>query len=187
MGRWEPDARGRLRQAAITLYATRGFEDTTVADIAEAAGVTERTFFRHFPDKREVLFAGSERLLELAVAAVDAAPSGVPLLDLMVLAVEAAGGGLPEDRDYARLRAAVVAANTSLQERELLKMWMLGTSLREALEKRGVEQAAAGVAATTAVSVFSLAFDRWVGDDETRPYAEIASDYWARVRFEPAP
>ena len=74
MGRWEPNARGRLEQAAMELYLERGFDQTTVAEIAERAGLTERTFFRHFADKREVLFAGAGALQELLVSAVAGAP-----------------------------------------------------------------------------------------------------------------
>src|SRR5271157_1533904 len=91
MARWEPDARGRLMNAAFELYGARGFEQTTVAEIAEQAGLTERTFFRHFADKREVLFAGAEALQELLVSTVAKAPAGLAPIDAATAGIEAAG------------------------------------------------------------------------------------------------
>src|SRR3954463_2816835 len=109
MSRWEPDARGRLAQAAMELYRERGYERTTVAAIAERAGVTERTFFRHFADKREVLFGGS--LQELMVgAAAGAAPEARPI-EVVSAALDLAAAMLEQRRDHARRRQAVVSAN----------------------------------------------------------------------------
>ncbi|WP_314148768.1 helix-turn-helix domain-containing protein, partial [uncultured Leifsonia sp.] len=124
VGRWTPDAQGRLRQAALSLYRERGFEQTTVADIAERAGVTERTFFRHFADKREVLFAGSEQLQEAVVAAILAAPADASPFAAAAAGVAAAGRAIQENDvdDFPRQRAGVIAATPSLQERELLKL-----------------------------------------------------------------
>src|SRR5271154_5828231 len=96
MARWEPDARGRLVQAAMELYSERGFEQTTVAEIAERAGLTERTFFRHFADKREVLFAGADALQELVVSAVAGAPESAAPIDAAVAGVQAAAALLQE-------------------------------------------------------------------------------------------
>ena len=126
MGRWEPNARGRLEQAALELYVERGYEQTTVAEIAERAGLTERTFFRHFADKREVLFAGAGALQELLVTAVVGAPDAVAPLEAVAAALEAAGALLQERREYSRRRQSVIDANPALQERELIK---LGTRL----------------------------------------------------------
>src|SRR5579862_8133253 len=104
MGRWEPDSRGRLEQAALALYGERGFENTTVADIAARAGLTERTFFRYFADKREVLFGGAGALQQLLVDAVASAPDSVAPIDAMALALEAAGEFLQQRRDFSRQR-----------------------------------------------------------------------------------
>ena len=107
MGRWEPNARGRLEQAALDLYSERGFEQTTVTEIATRAGLTERTFFRHFTDKREVLFAGAGLLQELLVSTLaDTADSVVPI-DAVAGALEVAGARLQERREYARKRQGV--------------------------------------------------------------------------------
>src|ERR1700678_875792 len=110
MGRWEPDARGRLMQAAMELYGERGFDNTTVAEIATRAGLTERTFFRHFADKREVLFAGAHLLEELLVDKVADAPDSVAPIDAVGTALEAAGALLQQRREYARQRQAIIAA-----------------------------------------------------------------------------
>src|SRR6516165_9484729 len=107
MSRWEPGARGRLEQAAMELFLERGFEQTTVAEIAGRAGLTERTFFRHFADKREVLFWGQDALRELLVSAVAAAPDSLAPIDAVAAALESAGALLQERGEYARRRQAV--------------------------------------------------------------------------------
>src|ERR1700724_1203764 len=112
MSRWEPDSRGRLEQAALALYGERGFDNTTVADIAVRAGLTERTFFRYFADKREVLFSGAGTLQELLVSAVVSAPDSATPIDAVAAALEGAGALLQERREFARQRQAVIAAST---------------------------------------------------------------------------
>ena len=141
MGRWEPDARGRLEQAALALYGERGFDQTTVAEIARRAGLTERTFFRYFADKREVLFWGAGTLQEFLVDAVASAPDSAAPIDAVAAALEAAGGLLAERREGARQRQAVIAANAELQERELIKLASLASALAGALRQRSVDRA----------------------------------------------
>src|SRR4051812_15767838 len=121
MGRWEPNARGRLARAALELYIERGFEQTTVTEIAERAGLTQRTFFRHYADKREVLFAGSESLKVLIVDTLAAAPGSAAPIEAVAAAIEAAAGMIQEGGDLARLRQTVITANPELRERELVK------------------------------------------------------------------
>src|SRR6202795_5146268 len=111
MGRWKPDARGRLELAALALYGERGFEQTTVAEIAARAGLTERTFFRHFADKREVLFAGAGSLQDLLVSTLASTPDSAAPIDAVAAAIEAAGALFQERREFARQRQAVIAAN----------------------------------------------------------------------------
>ncbi|GAA3800019.1 TetR family transcriptional regulator [Cellulomonas soli] len=149
--------------AALELYAERGFDQTTVQDIAARAGVTERTFFRHFADKREVLFDGSAGLQQTVVDTIAAAPEGTRPLDAVGTAMERAAARLEERRDFARLRASVVAAHPSLHERELLKLAALATAAADALRERGVPALAATLVAETGVTVFRVAFERWVG------------------------
>src|ERR1700751_2610147 len=122
MGRWEPDARGRLGKAAMALYAEQGFEQTTVAEIAARAGLTQRTFFRHFADKREVLFYGQEMLRDLLVNTVASAPPAAAPIDAVADAVVAAGALLQQRREHARQRQIVIDAHPELRERELIKL-----------------------------------------------------------------
>ena len=165
MGRWEPDAQGRLRRAALDLYTERGFEQTTVADIAARVGVTERTFFRYFADKREVLFEGSQRLQDHVVAVISAAPDALSPFDTVAEAVVGLGALLPEV-DYARRRWAAISANSSLQERELLKMSALGAAMAAALRARGVPPSVATLAAESGVTAFRVGYERWIDADE---------------------
>jgi AcrR family transcriptional regulator len=162
MGRWKPDGRGRLEQAAMELYVEQGFEHTTVAEIAERAGLTERTFFRHFADKREVLFSGSERLSELLRERVEAAPKAVTPIEAVSAALEAVGAVLQERREWAKQRQTVITANPELRERELIKLASLAATLREALRKRGVKEPVAGITAEAGIAAFKVAFERWV-------------------------
>src|ERR1700751_1964679 len=140
MSRWEPNARGRLEQAAVELYRERGFEETTVAEIAERAGLTERTFFRHFADKREILFAGGRQLQDLVVSAVASAPDSATPLEAAAAGIEAAGSMLEERRGrvFARRRQDIIAASAELRERELHKLAAMAAGVAEALRGRGV-------------------------------------------------
>jgi AcrR family transcriptional regulator len=172
MGRWEPDARGRLIVAALELYAERGYDDTTVADIAARAGVTERTFFRHFADKREVLFDGAGQLQERVLAAIAAAPADASPFDIMGDAMRRAGEHLDELGEFARRRAAVVASTPSLQERELLKLAALSAASAGALRARGVREPIASLAAELGGAAFKVGFETWT-HDEARPPAPL--------------
>jgi AcrR family transcriptional regulator len=162
MGRWEPNARGRLEQAALELYIERGFEQTTVAEIASRAGLTERTFFRHFADKREVLFWGQGALRELVVGSVASAPDTAAPIDAVAAALEAAGGALQERREHARRRQTVISVNPELQERELIKLASLAAAIAGALRLRGVPDLAASLTAEAGIAVFKIAFEHWV-------------------------
>jgi AcrR family transcriptional regulator len=168
MSRWEPDARGRLEQAALALYGERGFEQTTVAEIAKRAGLTERTFFRYFADKREVLFWGAGTLQEFLVSAVADAPDSAAPIDAVAAALETAGALLQERRESARQRQAVIAANAELQERELIKLAALASALAGALRRRGVTEPAASLAAEAGIAVFKIAFERWISQTGQR-------------------
>src|SRR5580693_2611436 len=140
MSRWQPDARGRLERAAMELYSERGFEQTTVAEIATRAGLTERTFFRHFADKREVLFWGAASLQDLLVATLVATPDSTTPIDAVAVALGAAGAQLQQRPEHARTRHAIIAANPELQERELIKLATLASAMAEALRQRGVSE-----------------------------------------------
>jgi AcrR family transcriptional regulator len=162
MGRWEPNPRGRLAQAAMTLYAEQGFEQTTAAEIAARAGLTERTFFRHFADKREVLFYGADSLQDLLVRAIADAPEAATAMDAVSAALRAAFAVVQEDPQAARLRQAVVSANPELRERELTKLADLAAAMDTALRDRGIPEPAASLAAETAVALFKVTFACWI-------------------------
>jgi AcrR family transcriptional regulator len=176
MTRWEPNGRGRLELAALALYGERGFENTTVAEIAARAGLTERTFFRHFADKREVLFSGADALQELLVSNVAAAPESVAPLDAVGAALEAAGALLEQRREYAGQRAAIIAANTELRERELIKLASLASAIADALRRRGVADPAASLSAEAGIAVFRIAFERWIQETNRRDLPELIRD-----------
>jgi AcrR family transcriptional regulator len=182
MGRWEPNARGRLAKAALTLYAEQGFEQTTAAEIARSAGLTERTFFRHFADKREVLFYGSDAVRDLLVDAVADAPPGAGPMDAVSAALQAVGAMIQETPEPARLRHAVVSANPDLRERELVKHAEFAAAIAGALRDRGLPELAASLAAETGVALYRVTFARWIGDPAQRDLPELLRESMAELR-----
>jgi AcrR family transcriptional regulator len=173
MARWEPDARGRLEKAAMELFQERGYAHTTVGDIAARADLTERTFFRYFADKREVLFSGAKELEQGIVERIAKIPKEVPPLDAVTVAFEAAGAKLEERRDlnYVRARYALVMKHAEIQERELIKLASLAAATTKALHARGVSEPTASLVAEAAIAVFKIGFERWVNDEKPRDLA----------------
>jgi AcrR family transcriptional regulator len=182
MSRWKPDAAGRLAKAAITLFDERGYDATTVADIALVAGLTKRTFFRHFADKREVLFSGSAELRDVWVSAVAGAPAGATPVEAVDHGLDAVAELFSHRHAFARMRARVIAANPELQERDLIKLAKLSEALAEALRARGVSRPAATLAAQTGMTVFHDAFDRWVRQDDPRAMRRLMDASLADLR-----
>src|SRR5580658_7613192 len=168
MARWEPDSRGRLEEAALALFGEHGFENTTVADIAARAGLTERTFFRYFADKREVLFSGSGALQDFLVDSVARAPAAMSPIDAVARALAETSSFFEQRRDFARQRHALIGAHPELQERELIKFASLAAAIGEALRRRGVPATAAGLAADAGMTIFKLAFESWIEDGKKR-------------------
>jgi len=181
VARWEPDARGRLQQAAWELFAERGYDQTTVAEIAQRAGLTERTFFRHFTDKREVLFSGANQLNDLIVNAIDGAPPAASPMEAAALALRSVGAVFG-DQTFSRRRQAVIDQHPELQERELIKLAKLAAALSDALKRRGVTEPAASLTAQTTIGVFHVAFQRWVAEGETRGFPELVEEALAELR-----
>lgn len=183
MTRWGPDARGRLAKAAMELYAKRGYDQTTVAEIADRAGLTERTFFRHFADKREVLFAGSNDLRDLLVNAVAGTPSSAAPIEAVATGLLAAGAAFNEERrDYSRRRQSIIAANAELRERELIKLAALASAIAETLRRRGVADPAATLTAEAGIAVFRVAFERWVEPRNELDWAELVRSSLAELK-----
>jgi AcrR family transcriptional regulator len=160
-----PESRARLEQAALELFAERGFEQTTVADIAERAGLTERTFFRHFADKREVLFGGADALQGLLVGEVASAPDSAEPMEAVAAALQAAGALLQERREFAHTRQAIIVSSAELRERELIKLAALSAAIAGALRGRGVGEPAATLTGEIAMAAFRVAFERWIDAD----------------------
>lgn len=182
MVRWEPGAGERLQVAALELYASKGFEQTTAAEIAAAVGLTERTFFRYFADKREVIFGNQELFQKAFVDGIDSAFDGQAPLDIVAAAVISASGFFPPDRlPYSQRRGEIIAANHELQERELLKMAALGTAMAGALRERGIPEPAATLAAESGVTVFRVAFAEWLGSDGGRSLGDIERTIFAEL------
>lgn len=174
MARWDPGARQRLQAAALELYVRQGFEQTTVEEIARSVGLTERTFFRHFADKREVLFDGQDLLQQAFLDGVRAAPPSASPLEMVTAALTASAGFFTDERlPWSRQRHAVITANLALRERELLKAASLAAAVAAALRARGVAERTAALAAETGVTVFNVAFAEWIIEGEQRSFAEI--------------
>ena len=183
MSRWEPDSRGRLQEAALALYSERGFDQTTAAEIAARAGVTERTFFRHFADKREVLFGGSELLREQIVSGVAGAPAGYTPLEAIARGLDVAAALLGEGRrDLTAQRQAVIAANPELRERELAKLADYAAAVADTLRQRGVGELQAILAAESGMSVLRVALGRWASSDDDRSLPVIMTAALAELR-----
>ena len=152
----------------MELFQELGYARTTVEGIAVRAGLTERTFFRYFTDKREVLFSGSADLEKFIVQAVGGTPKTMAPLDAVAAALEATAPLFEERRGYARKRRAVIAAHRELRERELIKLAALSVAVAASLRKRGVGVPTAALAAEAGIAVFRNAFERWVDDKEQR-------------------
>jgi AcrR family transcriptional regulator len=182
MARWEPNALDRLRAAALELFEERGYDHTTVGDIAARAGLTERTFFRYFTDKREVLFSGSEELEKLIVSGVASAPRTMSPLEVVVEALAASSPLFESRRTHARKRQALVAAHAELRERELIKSTRLAAALVASLRERGVPDATAALLAQTGMTLFHNAFERWIEDSRKRDLAHHLREALTELR-----
>jgi AcrR family transcriptional regulator len=175
MARWEPNARERLERAALDLFTQHGYDATTVAEIADRAGLTKSTFFRHFADKREVLFGGQDLLAERFSAAIRSAPPAATTADCLAAALTAVAPVFTPDRhDLAPPRQAVIAAHTDLQERQLLKRARLAAAVADALRARGCDDTTARLAGQLGVLAFSTAYARWAAPENQRSYADLA-------------
>ena len=169
MARWEPGARGRLIRSALDLFQERGFAETTVPEIAARAGVTNRTFFRYFGDKREVLFGNEDQAAAELRAALAKAPAGLSAADFLLWGLELyAREYLDGHRDEFRVLRRIVESDQGLMERSLSKRRAQCALLSDALHERGMRPARAQLLAETAISALFIAIGEWVQrDDET--------------------
>jgi AcrR family transcriptional regulator len=150
----------------MELYSERGYEQTTVAEIASRAGLTERTFYRYFADKREVLFFGSEMLERSIVEGIEQAPAGLAPIDMIGAALESLTSFFTDGRSHPQRRQALIDANPELRERERNKLAVLAVAMAAALQRRGENGLTATLAAEVGVAVFKSAFERWIHDPE---------------------
>lgn len=183
MGRWEPNALERLRDAAMELFQERGYDRTTVEEISARAGLTERTFFRYFSDKREVLFSGSKDLEALIIGAIAAAPKAMAPIDVVAAALEATSPGFEERRAHARKRQPLIVAHAELRERELIKLASLASAMAESLQGRGVDKTVAHLVAEAGIAIFKSAFERWVEDTKNHELAHHVRVALAELRL----
>ena len=182
MPRWEPAAEARLLDAALALFEERGYDETTVAEIAERAGLTKRTFFRYFADKREVLFWGAERIENLFTGAIQSAPPAAPALDAVALGLEAFGRSLQGQGEVAARRIRIVRTSPELSERQLTKFASMADTASRALRSRGVSADAADLAAEIGMTVFRVATARWLEDTSAKPLPQLIAEAFAQLR-----
>lgn len=166
MPRWDPSAEDRLRDAALVLFLERGYENVTVTDITDHAGLTRRTFSRYFADKRDVLFAGSERLPEVISHAVLSTDPGLAPAQALLAGLASTGATLAKYVPRSPERRRIVAGSAELQERERTKMAAVTDALTQALRSRGASEAAAQLLADVGVAVFRAAFARWTEEPD---------------------
>jgi AcrR family transcriptional regulator len=182
MARWQPDTRRRLQIAATELYAEQGYDRTTIAEIVERAGLTQRTFYRHFGDKREVLFGNEGGLTDELTAAVDGAPAGASMRDAIAAGLGALVASLEPRRAELVQREAIIAGQPELRERELMKLSSWTAALTQALVRRGEEPAAAALGAEVSIAVLRVAAGRWLEGDDHGDLAALLDAAFTDVR-----
>jgi len=183
VARWEPNARARLVRAALELCTAQGYPATTVAQIADRAGLTKTTFFRHFPDKREVLFAGQDEHSRILAEAIAAAPVEATPIEAVAAGISTlATTFTPERREFGRMLIALIDANDDLKERAAYKHARLAEATTEALKAREVPTGTAGLAAELGVRAFHEAFARWIEPGAERSLLALTQAGLDRLR-----
>jgi AcrR family transcriptional regulator len=174
MSRWAPDAALRLEGAALELFAEQGYSATTVPQIAARADLTTRTFFRHFADKREVLFLREREFPTVVATLLAAAPPALTPLQLTMFGFETIAAqqfGLWRDSIAARRR--IIRSDEGLRERELLKSSMLSEAIRHALTEAGIANEEATLVAAFGVLVFDVSLGDWLEGPADRPLVDV--------------
>jgi AcrR family transcriptional regulator len=183
MSRWESGAGDRIAHAALELFAEQGFENTTVAQIAERAGVTRRTYFRHFADKRDVVFGDHDRLAETVAEVVAAAPAGSSVMDVLRQALEVlADSVFVDQQSRMRVLRGIVRSDVSLRERDEHKNAVIAAAGEQAFRERGFGETEARLAAGLGVLALSTALDRWIDAPDGADLRGIAVDVVDSIR-----
>lgn len=181
MPRWVPQAKERLRDSAIELFLERGFDDVTVSEITEHAGLTRRTFSRYFADKRDVLFAGSEHLADAVRDAVIEADEDLGPWDATVTALRDVGGQLVQIVPASPQRRKVIRASAELQERERTKFALTANAIADALRERGALAYVADMLAEVGVTAIRTAFERWLDDEGATAFSTLFDSVIAEI------
>ncbi len=183
MARWLPDARKRLQEAALELFAEQGFAATTVPAITARAGLTTRTFFRHFADKREVLFADEAELPAYVEQIVAEAPADTSPLTIILDGLRSVAEARFEGRkDTIRQWRAIVASDAGLRERELQKRATLATAMRNGFHARGLDPIRAALLAETSATLMYVSVSAWLETDDDRTLHDIIETTLATLR-----
>ncbi|MGI8449366.1 MAG: TetR family transcriptional regulator [Streptosporangiaceae bacterium] len=181
MPRWDPRAEDRLRDAALELYLEHGYENVTVAQITERAGLTRRTFSRYFTDKRDVLFAGSQQLPVALADAVLHADDALSPFEALLAALVDTGELLAGRVPHAAQRRAVIQARPELQERERTKFAAVTDALAGALQQRGAAESGARLLAHVGAAIFQTAFERWTDQPEHAGFSACVREATAEL------
>jgi AcrR family transcriptional regulator len=183
MSRWQPDARGRLERAALELFARQGFAETTVPEITAEAGLTTRTFFRHFADKREVLFAAEAGLPPFIAQLMAEAPAELDPYDTLTHSLETVAATRFDGLlDFLIARRAVIRSDAGLRERELRKQEVLAEAIKQGFLDRGVDEVTSALVGRMAAVVFNVSLDRWLDLGGTRTLLDLMREHLAVTR-----
>ncbi|GAA2503756.1 TetR/AcrR family transcriptional regulator [Winogradskya humida] len=183
MARWQPDARERLEKAALELFTEQGFAETTVPQITARAGLTTRTYFRHFADKREVLFAGEDEYPAKVARMVAEAPPGLTAMALIAHGLHTmAATAFEGQRARLKARQAVVQSDEGLRERELRKLSAMWEAITDGFQTRGFDNLTATVAARIAVTAFNVAIERWLAAPDDQPLTGFVDETLKSLR-----
>lgn len=183
MSRWKPNARERLERAALELFVEQGFAGTTVPQITARAGLTTRTFFRYFADKREVLFASEEEFPALVARVMAQAPASLSPMMVIVQGFETVAVTLFEGRrEELRTRRAVIQSDEGLRERELRKLSALSEVVSQGFRDRGFDELTSTLAAEIGMTVFRVAISRWLDQEDEQPLTELVFDTLSALR-----
>jgi len=182
MSRWQPDARERLERAAVELFVEQGFAETTVPQIAARAGLTTRTYFRHFADKREALFGSEDELAPMIAGLMSDAPTSLTPMDAIAQALNTVAGRLQPQREFLAIRHRVVQADEGLRERELRKRAALTAEISRGFQSRGEDQLTAQVAATLATGIMGISIERWLDGSGSRSLPDLVRDALTAAR-----
>ena len=183
MSRWQPNARERLERSALELFVEQGFARTTVPEVTARAGLTTRTFFRHFADKREVLFGVEEEYPALVARLMADAPASLGPMGVIAWGLETVAATRFEGLlGYLRTRDAIIQSDEGLRERELRKLSVLSEAIRVGFLNRGVDELTSTLAAQVAVTVFDVAMGRWLDPTNQRDLAELIRETLGALR-----